>query len=101
MLVLSRKAGQSIVISDDIEITVTRIHNGRVCLGIAAPQNINIRRAELPARSSAHSSPHGGAKLSGVSAMTKVKERQVGQVFLPGIVNALDSGHVRVKASPP
>ena len=36
MLVLSRKTGESIVINDEIEITVTRIQNGRVRIGIAA-----------------------------------------------------------------
>jgi carbon storage regulator len=48
MLVLSRKAGEKIVINKDIEITVTHIKNGRVRIGIAAPQDVNIRRAELP-----------------------------------------------------
>lgn len=47
MLVLSRRAGEKIVISKDIEIAVTHIQNGRVRIGIAAPQDVNIRRAEL------------------------------------------------------
>ena len=49
MLVLSRKAGESLVIGDHVEITVTQIGKGRVRLGIAAPNTVHIRRGELTA----------------------------------------------------
>jgi carbon storage regulator CsrA len=48
MLVLSRKPGDRILINNEIEITVTRIQQGRVRIGIAAPRHFDIRRAELP-----------------------------------------------------
>ena len=44
MLVLSRKAGESIIIDDDIEITVTEIRGNRVRLGITAPKEKRISR---------------------------------------------------------
>ncbi len=47
MLVLSRKPQQSICIGDDIYITVLRIDRGRVKLGIEAPANVHVDRAEL------------------------------------------------------
>lgn len=47
MLVLSRKKNEKIVIGDNIEITVCRVENGRVQLGLRAPRDVNIRRAEL------------------------------------------------------
>lgn len=47
MLVLSRKAGESIMIGDNIVITVTRVDNHRVKLSIEAPRDTTIRRAEL------------------------------------------------------
>ena len=47
MLVLSRKVGDSILINDNIEVTVTRIGHGRVALGINAPQEVRMRRREL------------------------------------------------------
>ena len=96
MLVLSRKVGEKILISEDIEITVTRIYNGRVCIGISAPQEVAIRRAELPARNGDSVSHNvNRPKDSG-----KRPRREIGQVFLPGIAEALDSGHAKVKASP-
>lgn len=47
MLVLSRKAGQRIVIDDKITIVVNRIVGNRVSLGIEAPEDVHIMRGEL------------------------------------------------------
>lgn len=49
MLVLSRKAGQRIVISDEITITVLSVQGSRVRIGLDAQTSIAIRRSELPA----------------------------------------------------
>ncbi len=50
MLVLSRKQGESIVIDSDIEVQVLEIRNGRVRLGIRAPQSCRVLRAEIELR---------------------------------------------------
>ena len=49
MLVLSRKAGESIRIGENITITITKTHGNRVQIGIEAPREVGIRRAELKA----------------------------------------------------
>lgn len=50
MLVLSRKPQQSIKIGRDIEVTVLRLSDGRVRLGITAPKEVHILRDELDRR---------------------------------------------------
>jgi carbon storage regulator len=50
MLVLTRKTGQQIVIDGNIRITVTSCGDGRVKLGIEAPRNVRVDRAEVAAR---------------------------------------------------
>lgn len=47
MLVITRKKDESILIGDDIEITVVKIDDGSVKLAISAPKNITILRKEL------------------------------------------------------
>lgn len=50
MLVLSRKEWQTIVIGENVTVTVCRINDDKVRLGVDAPDDVNIRRGELPAR---------------------------------------------------
>jgi carbon storage regulator len=47
MLVITRKKGESLLIGDDIEITVVKLDDGSVKLSIAAPKNVTILRKEL------------------------------------------------------
>lgn len=47
MLVLSRKKDESIVINDDIVITVVEIRGDKVRLGIEAPKSVSVHRDEV------------------------------------------------------
>lgn len=47
MLVITRKAGESVLIGDNIEVTVVRIDDGSIKLAIKAPREIPILRKEL------------------------------------------------------
>lgn len=47
MLVLTRKAGESIKIGDDVEITILSTKNDQVKIGIKAPKHLDIFRSEL------------------------------------------------------
>lgn len=47
MLVLSRKALQSVVIGQDVKITVIRVEGNQVRIGIEAPGDVRILRGEL------------------------------------------------------
>ncbi len=47
MLVLTRKAGESIVIGNDVVITVLEIRGGQIRIGIDAPREVAVHRAEI------------------------------------------------------
>lgn len=47
MLVLMRKIGETVMIGDEIEITVLEVREGRVKLGFAARPEIPIHRLEV------------------------------------------------------
>jgi carbon storage regulator len=65
MLVLTRKSNQSIVIGDDIIITVLEVRGDQIRLGITAPRDVSVHREEVwIARSGAES-------LDGLRAVAK------------------------------
>jgi carbon storage regulator CsrA len=47
MLVLSRKAHEGVWIGDNVYVTVLSVQRGRVKLGIEAPGDVHVERAEL------------------------------------------------------
>ena len=47
MLVLSRQKEESIIIGDDIEITIVDVRGDKVRLGINAPREISVHRKEI------------------------------------------------------
>jgi len=47
MLVLSRKKNESIIIDDNIVITVVEVRGDKVRLGIAAPREVTVHRSEV------------------------------------------------------
>lgn len=47
MLVLSRKKNESIVINDNVVITVVEIRGDKVRLGIVAPRDVPVHRQEV------------------------------------------------------
>ena len=62
MLVLSRKKNESIVINDEITVTVVEIRGDKVRLGVVAPKEVPVHRQEV------HDAIHG--KASDPSGLT-------------------------------
>ena len=47
MLVLSRKKNESIIIDENIVVTIVEIRGGKVRLGIEAPRDVTVHRREV------------------------------------------------------
>lgn len=71
MLVLSRKPGERIMIGENIAITVVRISQGTVRIGVEAPRDMAVIREEVASRDNA------------------LPEKEAFEIFLP--VSALES----------
>jgi len=56
MLVLSRKAGQMIVIGEGVVVRVVSIQGGTIRLGIEAPREVPVHREEVVRRREAYDS---------------------------------------------
>lgn len=47
MLILTRRIGESLMIGDDVKVTVLNIQGGQVRIGVDAPKQIEIHREEI------------------------------------------------------
>ena len=47
MLILTRKIGESLIIGDDVEITVLSVRGNQAKLGVNAPKEIAVHRQEI------------------------------------------------------
>lgn len=77
MLVVTRKTDESIVIADNIEVTVLEISKDKVKIGINAPREVKIFRSELKtAKQTNEQSAHiSGAALEQLLSDHKREER--------------------------
>ena len=64
MLILRRKAGESLMIGDEVRLTVMDIYEGGVRLAIDAPRSITILRSELLQAADANRDAVAGAEQS-------------------------------------
>ena len=47
MLILTRKVGESLLIGDDISLTILNVRGNQVKIGVKAPKDISVHRAEI------------------------------------------------------
>ena len=47
MLILTRRVGETLMIGDDIEVTVLAVKGNQVRIGIDAPQEVPVHREEV------------------------------------------------------
>ena len=74
MLVLTRKLMEKLFIGDDICVTVVRLGGGQVRLGIDAPRDVSVVRAELVPERRPRPGPHRGPP--GPRAAARIRRTQ-------------------------
>ena len=47
MLILTRKVGESLLIGDDVSITILNIRGNQVKIGVQAPKDVSVPREEI------------------------------------------------------
>ncbi len=66
MLILTRKTGESIVIGDDVVVTIVESSRDQVRLGVDAPRSVTVHRQEVYAQISQENEAARAADSSGV-----------------------------------
>ncbi len=57
MLILTRKPGETIIIGDDIKVTILSVASKQIRIGIDAPKDVPVHREEIYKRIHAEESP--------------------------------------------
>lgn len=60
MLILTRRVGESLIIGDDVTVTVLGVKGNQVRIGIKAPKDVEVHREEIFKR--IHPGEHGENK---------------------------------------
>ncbi len=78
MLVLTRKSGQSIMIGEDIEVTVLSNNGTKVRLGIQAPPDVTVHRTEIYLEIQAQGRESEGARAEQHDDLPRGRRAQAG-----------------------
>jgi carbon storage regulator len=71
MLVIRRRAGESLLIGEDVEIQILDVSPTRVKLGIVAPKNVTILRSEVRLTKEQNLAAAGGVTESGILGLVR------------------------------
>jgi carbon storage regulator len=65
VLILTRRIGETVMIGDDVTVTVLRVKGNQVRLGVNAPKSVSVQREEI-----FHRIKHEGAEAPQVEETT-------------------------------
>lgn len=76
MLVLSRRAGESVVVGDNVTVTILEVRGDVVRVGIDAPRSVSVHRAELLAELATSNRDAASPAEDAVSSLTEALRRR-------------------------
>lgn len=65
MLILTRRTGESLMVGDDVSVTVLSVKGTQVRVGITAPREVPVHREEIFRRIEAENAGKAPASVSG------------------------------------
>jgi len=71
MLILTRRIGETVIIGDDVDVTVLGVKGNQVRLGVKAPKEISVHREEIYERICREQEQQAGGRVNGVEVGNK------------------------------
>ena len=71
MLILTRRVGETVVIGNDVTVTVLGVKGNQVRLGVNAPREVAVHREEIYERIKREQQAPAEAKETGTSPVTE------------------------------
>ncbi len=68
MLILTRRVGETVMIGEDVSVTVLRVKGNQVRLGVNAPKNVSVQREEIFERMKLETGEEGARASEGGSS---------------------------------
>jgi carbon storage regulator len=47
MLILTRRVGETVIVGNDVAVTIVSVKGNQIRIGISAPKNVSIHREEI------------------------------------------------------
>ena len=91
MLILSRRVGESIMIGDDVRVTILGIKGGQIRVGVDAPKSISVHRQEVYERLRRENTVSIAVLKAVESAGENVGENAVLSAVSIAVLNAVES----------
>ncbi len=64
MLILTRRVGETLMIGDDVKVTVLEVKGNQVRIGVDAPREVAVHREEIYDRIQCHDGAKKGGSVS-------------------------------------
>ena len=74
MLILTRRVGETLMIGDEVTVTVLGVKGNQVRIGVNAPREVAVHREEIYERICREQKSKGNGAGNGASAPTSVQE---------------------------
>lgn len=100
MLVLSRRKDEGVVVNDNIRIVVVDIRDGKVRLGIEAPNDVGVYRGELLARGRLKRDASFSGNRESLDALSEEDVANVRAILTPRNADGICEENTRVFEKP-
>ena len=67
MLILTRRVGETLMVGDDVTVTVLGVKGNQVRIGVNAPKEVSVHREEIYMRIQAEKNGTGGSQSGNTS----------------------------------